>query len=178
MTIQLLVLCGALVVAFPARSAVDPNAELAEADRLAWLKNWTKAEPHFAQAEKAYGAMDDRRNALYARVGRLRGEIAVFTEGRGANRLQGRIVLLVNEHSASASEMVAAFAATEGRLKIVGARTAGRVVGANSFKVGGGFRVTLPVAAYRTWDGTVLEGIGVAPTINVDFAPQATSDGR
>ena len=56
MTIQLLVLCGALVVAFPARSAVDPNAELAEADRFAWLKNWTKAEPHFAQAEKAYDA--------------------------------------------------------------------------------------------------------------------------
>lgn len=104
--------------------------------------------------------------------------IAVFTEGRGPNRLQGRIVLLVNEHSASASEMVAAFAATEGRLQIVGTRTPGRVVGANSFKVGGGFRVALPVAAYRTWDGTVLEGIGVAPTINVDFAPQATSDGQ
>jgi len=89
MTIQLLVLCGALVVAFPARSAVDPKAELAEADRLAWLKNWTKAEPHFAQAEKAYDARGDRRNALYARVGRLRARllysqrVAVRTVCRG-----------------------------------------------------------------------------------------------
>jgi C-terminal processing protease CtpA/Prc len=103
--------------------------------------------------------------------------IAVFTEGRGTNRVQGRTVLLVNEHSASASEMIAAFAGTEGRVQIVGTRTPGRVVGSKSFKVGEGFRVALPVAAYRTWDGTLLEGIGVAPGINVDFEPQAT-DGQ
>lgn len=74
MTIPLLLCCG-LVTAAPARSAIDPKAELAEADRLAWLKNWTKAEPHFAQAERAFEATGDRRNALYARVGRLRGEM-------------------------------------------------------------------------------------------------------
>ena len=37
--------------------------------------------------------------------------IALFTEGLGPQKFHGRIVVLVNEHSASASEMVAAFAA-------------------------------------------------------------------
>jgi len=50
-----LTLCLALLISAPARSASDAKAELAEADRLAWLKNWTKAEPHFAQAERATG---------------------------------------------------------------------------------------------------------------------------
>ena len=36
--------------------------------------------------------------------------VAVFTETLGAQRHHGRVVLLVNEHSASAAEMVAAFA--------------------------------------------------------------------
>lgn len=104
--------------------------------------------------------------------------IAVFTEGRGTNRVQGRIVLLVNEHSASASEMVAAFAATHGQVQIVGTSTPGRVVGANSFKVGHGYRLAAPVAAYHTWEGTVLEGKGVAPMITCDFAPGAAVDSR
>ncbi|MDX2182290.1 MAG: hypothetical protein SFV18_22055 [Bryobacteraceae bacterium] len=52
-----------------------PEALLAEADRLAWLKNWSKAEPLFAQAEKEFAARGDRRNELYAKVNRLRGEL-------------------------------------------------------------------------------------------------------
>lgn len=53
----------------------DPMALLEEGDRLAWLKNWTQAEPIFAEAEKAFAAKGDRRNELYARVNRIRGEL-------------------------------------------------------------------------------------------------------
>jgi len=70
-------------------------------------------------------------------------------------------VLLVNEHSASASEMVAAFAAENRFATLIGTKTPGRLTGANSFKVGYGYRVALPVAQYRTWNETVLEGRGV-----------------
>ncbi len=104
--------------------------------------------------------------------------IAVFTEGRGTNRVQGRIVLLVNEHSASASEMVAAFAEAGGRAHIVGVATPGRVVGASSFKVGKGYRLALAVAAYHTWDGELLEGKGVIPMTIADFSPEAVWDER
>src|SRR5207245_2911031 len=65
--------------------------------------------------------------------------IAVKTEALGPQRFHGRVVVLVNEHSASASEMIAAFAAENKLATIVGEKTAGRVVGANSFKVGYGY---------------------------------------
>jgi C-terminal processing protease CtpA/Prc len=48
---------------------------------------------------------------------------------------------LVNEHSASAAEMVAAFASENRLATLVGAKTAGRLVATSAFKVGFGYRV-------------------------------------
>jgi CHAT domain-containing protein/tetratricopeptide (TPR) repeat protein len=48
---------------------------LAEATHLAFLHNWPMAAPLFAEAERFYATTDDRRSELYARVGRLRGEV-------------------------------------------------------------------------------------------------------
>ncbi len=47
---------------------------LREADRLFWLDNFLKARPVYAQAESLFAAAGDQRNALYARVGRLRAD--------------------------------------------------------------------------------------------------------
>lgn len=96
----------------------------------------------------------------FARVGR---SVAVFTEGLGTARHHGRVVLLVNEHSASAAEMVAAFASECRLATLVGAKTPGRLVATSAFKLGRGYRVALPVAAFYTWQGTNLEGRGVTP---------------
>ena len=46
-------------------------------------------------------------------------------------------------------------------------------MGASAFKVGFGYRVALPIAAYRTWQGKMLEGMGVCPEIEVRFNAQA-----
>ena len=59
--------------------------------------------------------------------------VAVFTEGKGSQRFQGRVVILVNEHTASSSEMITAFAAENRLGTVVGSRTAGRLLGGNSF---------------------------------------------
>src|SRR2546421_729407 len=48
---------------------------VAQADRLAWLKNWARAEPLFSRAEQMFLAAGDQRNALYARIGALRGRL-------------------------------------------------------------------------------------------------------
>jgi C-terminal processing protease CtpA/Prc len=88
------------------------------------------------------------------------------------------VVILINEHSASAAEMVAAFASEYGLATLVGVKTAGRLVAASSFKVGFGYRVALPVAAYFSWQGNSLEGRGVLPDIEERLSPEALWHGE
>ncbi len=86
--------------------------------------------------------------------------------------------MLVNEHSASAAEMVAAFAAEYRLATLVGVKTAGQLVATSAFKVGFGYRVVLPVAAYYTWQGTNLEGSGVQPDVEEPLSPEAIWGGN
>lgn len=106
----------------------------------------------------------------FARAGR---SVAVYTENFGAKQHHGRVALLINEHSASAAEMVAAFASEYGLATLVGNKTPGRLVATSAFKVGFGYRVALPVAAYYTWQGTNLEGRGVEPDVSEPISPEA-----
>jgi C-terminal processing protease CtpA/Prc len=87
-------------------------------------------------------------------------------------------VLLVNEHSASAAEMVAAFASEYGLATLVGAKTAGRLVATSAFKVGFGYRLVIPVGAYYTWHDNNLEGRGVAPDVVEPVSPDALWKGE
>src|SRR5450432_3748555 len=48
---------------------------LARALRLADLYNWADAAPAFAEAEQMFTREGDQRNALYARLGRIRSNI-------------------------------------------------------------------------------------------------------
>jgi tetratricopeptide (TPR) repeat protein len=57
--------------------AADPAQLLAQAEKLADLYNWYDALPLYQQAEKAFEEAGDERNALFARVSRLRGEMQV-----------------------------------------------------------------------------------------------------
>jgi carboxyl-terminal processing protease len=103
--------------------------------------------------------------------------VALFTEGLGAARHHGRVALLVNEHSASATEMVAGFASEYELAHLVGAKTPGKLVAASSFSVGSGYRVVLPVGTYYTWRGTKLEGRGVLPNTTVQLRPEELAAG-
>ena len=115
---------------------------------------------------------------LFFRFARARRSIAVFTEALGAQRHHGQVAMLVNEHSASAAEMVAAFASEYRLATLVGTKTPGRLVATSAFKVGLGYRVVLPVAAYFTWQGTNLEGQGVTPDIQEPISPEALWKGE
>lgn len=114
--------------------------------------------------------------ALIPRLGLAR-SVAVFSEALGAQRHHGRVAMLVNEHSAGAAEMVAAFAQENALARIVGTRTAGRLVGASSFKVGHGYRLALPVAAYFTWRDANLDGVGITPDVPVSMPLDALRAG-
>jgi CHAT domain-containing protein/tetratricopeptide (TPR) repeat protein len=58
-----------------AQSQRDPDVLLQEAERLAWLKAWTRAAPLYAEAEQLFTARGDPRNALFARINHLRGQL-------------------------------------------------------------------------------------------------------
>src|SRR5262249_34513156 len=47
---------------------------MAEGERLFWLDNWLKARESFAEAERLFAERGDQRNALYAKVSRLRAD--------------------------------------------------------------------------------------------------------
>src|SRR5258707_15868070 len=91
------------------------------------------------------------------------------TEKFGKKAFQGRLILLENRHTASAAEMIVGFARENNLARIVGEKTAGRLLSATSVKVGQGFRLALPTGAYYTWKGTVLEGIPIEPDEQIGF---------
>ena len=65
----------ALCLASSARAASEFSAELQEADRLAWLTNWYDALPIYAEVERVATEAGNRRDALYAKCGCLRGQM-------------------------------------------------------------------------------------------------------
>ena len=75
----------------------------------------------------------------------------------------------MNRHTASAAEMIVAFARENQLATIVGEKTAGRLLSATSVKVGNGFRLAMPTGAYYTWNGSVLEGTPMEPDELIEF---------
>ena len=95
--------------------------------------------------------------------------VVLQTEALGEKPFHGRVALLVDRHTASAAEMIVAFAQENNLARIIGEKTAGRLLSATSVKVGQGFRLALPTGAYYTWEGTVLEGTPIEPDEQIAF---------
>ena len=104
--------------------------------------------------------------------------VRLMTEGLGPQPFHGRVAMLINEHTASAGEMVAAFAAENKLAALVGTTTAGQVLGGANFPVGQGFVLRLPAAGWYTWNGDMIEGRGVYPDVEVPLAIDALREGR
>lgn len=104
--------------------------------------------------------------------------VLLVSEGLQKQRWHGRVVILVNEHTVSAGEMVAAFARENDLAKIVGTETAGRLIPGSGFKVGAGYMVIMPKAAYITWSGNRFEGRGIVPDIVEPWSPEAFAAGK
>src|SRR3954470_12225220 len=71
----LLALVLAFSVSSAAGAAADFSAQLREADRRAWLTDWYGALPIYADIERAAGKAGNARDAMYAKFGRLRGQM-------------------------------------------------------------------------------------------------------
>jgi carboxyl-terminal processing protease len=115
---------------------------------------------------------------LAARYALVEKSILVVTEGLGQHRFHGRVVLLVNEHTASAGEMVSAFAEENNLATIIGTKTPGRLLSGSAYKVGHEYILGLPVAAYLTWQGRMIENNGIVPKFAIELSRDALKEGR
>lgn len=75
-------LAAAIVLALSVASVAGDTPQFAErlkeADRLAWLTDWYSALPIYVEVEKAATKAGRRRDALYAKFGRLRGQMQIL----------------------------------------------------------------------------------------------------
>lgn len=103
--------------------------------------------------------------------------LVLVTEGLGGQPYHGRVVLIVNEYTHSAAEMVASFAKERGLARIVGMRTAGEVLGGANFNLCCGYRLRIPTAGWFSWQGDSIEGRGVQPDVGIDNSAESLAAG-
>jgi carboxyl-terminal processing protease len=94
--------------------------------------------------------------------------VMLLTQGLGPQPFHGRVVMLVNEWTNSAAEMLASFAAENRLATIVGKKTAGNILGAVNRPVGSSYWLRVPIFGWYTSNGKCLEGQGVAPDVDAD----------
>ncbi len=117
-----------------------------------------------------------------------KGEI-VSTRGRGGELVErhdatasptdrtATLIVLANERSASASEIVAGALQLARRATVLGARTYGKGSVQQVFPLEDGSALKLTVARYTLADGAKIEGVGVAPDREVPFVAEPALDG-
>ena len=84
------------------------------------------------------------------------------------NYLNIPIVVLVNEKTASASEIFAGALKDYGMATIVGKTTYGKGVVQRFYQMGDGSYIKLTAAKYYTPNGTCLDGVGITPDYEVE----------
>ncbi|MGO8708021.1 MAG: S41 family peptidase [Terracidiphilus sp.] len=117
--------------------------------------------------------------ALPALVFKFLGKTSIFlyTEALGKRDWHGRTAILVDENTAGAAEMVAQFAQENHLATIVGMKTPGRLVTRRASKLGFGYRLVIPIAAYVSAKGTQIEGNGITPDISIPWSSEDASAG-
>jgi carboxyl-terminal processing protease len=103
--------------------------------------------------------MDSRRQGAQTQVTRA---------GPVLNRATP-LVVLVDDGTASAGELLAAALQDHGRAALVGAQTAGAVLVSLTFPLPGGAGLSVSIARMTTPRGVVLEGNGLRPDVEVEL---------
>ncbi len=109
--------------------------------------------------------------------------VIVYTEDKEGNRedynCDGKheidipVVVLINQYSASASEILSGAIKDYGIGKLVGKTTYGKGIVQRIFDLRDGTAVKLTVSSYFTPSGVNIHGIGIEPDIEVEFDSEA-----
>jgi carboxyl-terminal processing protease len=103
--------------------------------------------------------------------------VPVVVDLRFGHSFHGRTMVLINEQSHSAAEMVASFAKEDHLATLVVTKTAGEVLGGANFKLPGGYVLGMPVAGWYTWNGECIEGKGVEADLPIENSPESLAAG-
>ena len=102
--------------------------------------------------------------------------LIVYTEGSNSNELKVPLAVLVNEDSASASEIFAGAVQDYGKGAIIGTKTFGKGIVQTIQPLTDGSAVKYTIAKYFTPKGQDIHGNGVTPDIEVTLPDDAVSD--
>lgn len=109
--------------------------------------------------------------------------LIVYTEDKSGKRVEENstgegidipLVVLINENSASASEILAGAVKDRECGTLVGKKTYGKGVVQGWFIIGDGTSIKLTIAKYFTPGGTCIDGIGIQPDIEVEEGKYST----
>jgi C-terminal processing protease CtpA/Prc len=84
-----------------------------------------------------------------------------------AKHFKGKIVILVNDSTASAAEMFALALRENGRAILVGEHTAGEALPSVAVKLATGAVFQYPIANYKSSGGKYIEGFGIEPDLKI-----------
>lgn len=90
--------------------------------------------------------------------------------------VEGNIIVLTNEYSASASEILVGALKDNGRAKSVGTKTFGKGVIQNVFFLNDGSALKLTVNEYFTPNETKINKVGIAPDYEVELSENSEED--
>ena len=109
--------------------------------------------------------------------------LVVYTEDKAGNRkeytcdgtheLQLPLVVLVNEYSASASEILAGAIQDYNKGTLIGTTTFGKGIVQRIHRLDDGTAIKLTVSAYFTPSGRNIHGIGIEPDIELEYDYEA-----
>ena len=92
------------------------------------------------------------------------------------NYLDCPLAVLINENSASASEIFAGAVKDYGAATLVGTRSYGKGVVQSILDLGDGTAVKLTVSKYYTPNGNNIDGVGIEPDVEVEIPEEAYLD--
>lgn len=96
----------------------------------------------------------------------------------GSRQIEMPVVVLVNQYSASASEILSGAIKDYGIGKLVGTTTYGKGIVQRIFDLKDGTAIKLTVSDYYTPNGNNIHGIGIEPDVEVEFDSDAYAEDK
>ncbi len=104
-----------------------------------------------------------------------RESVMVVPQGRKYN---GKLIVLIDSMSHSAAEIFASGLQENGRLKVVGEKSAGEALPSTTLMLATGALFMYPFANFQTPDGKFIEGVGVQPDVKVARERKGLLEGK